>query len=228
MNTTILTSPKKVEYGYILFFVATLLLLTGMILVAQPAHAATFAPINSQLGVGSSGSNVTNLQAFLASDHYIYPEGRITGYYGGLTQAAVMQFQVNYGIPMVGAVGPMTLARINNVINAGYGIDVYAPNIFNISVHPTTNTSTFMWSTSEPANGKIFYSVNALGMTEAVGNFSAPSISGGLVVSTSSMQASQNVTVTNLLPHTLYYYVLQATDASGNVTVTNQSTFSTN
>ncbi len=221
-------SLKKVEYGYIAFFLASLLLLTGMILMAQPAHAATFTLLNGQLGVGSSGSNVTNLQTFLASDHNIYPEGRVTGYYGGLTRAAVMQFQVNYGISMVGAVGPITLVKINNVINAGYGIDVYAPTIYNISVQKTNSSATFAWTTNEPAGGKVYYSTSPLSVSEAIGNFSEPSITGGSTMMATNSQSSQNVTANNLQSNTTYYYIIEAQDASGNVSVTVQSTFATN
>ncbi len=225
MNTIL---SKKAEYGYGVFFAVALLLLVGMILMAKPAHAATFSSINRQLAVGSSGNDVTNLQTFLASDHYIYPEGRVTGYYGGLTRAAVMQFQVNYGISMVGAVGPVTLAKINNVINAGYGIDVYAPTIYNASVQKTNNSATFTWATNELAGGKVYYSTSPFGVSEAVGNFSEPSITGGSTMMAANSQSSQNVTVNNLHASTTYYYIIEAQDASGNVAVTVQSTFTTN
>ena len=42
--------------------------------------AATYSPITSQLNPGTSGSNVTNLQVFLAANPSIYPEGMVTGY----------------------------------------------------------------------------------------------------------------------------------------------------
>ena len=67
-------------------FVALALVLSVSSL-ASPVKAVTFASIGSQLGVGSTGSNVTNLQTFLASDRNIYPEGRVTGYYGTLTRS---------------------------------------------------------------------------------------------------------------------------------------------
>lgn len=226
MNKIILS--RKADYGYVAFFVASLLLLAGVMIMAKPAQAVTFASINNQLGVGSTGSSVTNLQTFLASDRNIYPEGRVTGYYGMLTRAAVVQFQVNYGIAQVGVVGPITLAKINNVINAGYGIDVYAPTIYNISVQKTNNSATFNWTTTESARGKVYYSTSPFSLREAVGNFSEPSITGGLTMMASNSQSSQNVTVNNLQPNTTYYYIIQVQDASGNVSVTVQSTFNTN
>ena len=63
-----------------------------------------------------SGSDVTGLQAFLAADSRIYPEGTVSGYYGALTEKAVKSFQqrhslVTSGTPDTtgyGAVGPAT------------------------------------------------------------------------------------------------------------------------
>src|SRR5579863_5040164 len=130
---------------------ATLLMLAGL------AQASTFAPVSNQLGVGSSGVQVTNLQTFLASNYYIYPAGRVTGYYGVLTEAAVAQFQLNYGISPVGNVGPITLAKINNVMAAGNGIDITAPTIMNSSVQATSNGASFNWATNENATGKVYY-----------------------------------------------------------------------
>jgi len=221
-------SFKKAGYGYALFFAAALLLLASMVLIARPAQAVTFASLGSQLRVGSTGSNVTNLQTFLASDRNIYPEGRVTGYYGSLTRAAVAQFQVNYGISMVGAVGPLTLAKINSVINAGYGIDIYAPQIYNIAVQKTNNSATFSWATTENAGGKVYYSTSPFGLSEAIGNFSEPYITGGQTITAMNVQSNQNLTASNLQSNASYYYIIEAQDASGNVTVTLQSTFTTN
>jgi peptidoglycan hydrolase-like protein with peptidoglycan-binding domain len=48
---------------------------------------------SSTLTIGSSGAQVSALQQFLAADPAIYPEGLVTGYFGPLTQAAVMRYQ---------------------------------------------------------------------------------------------------------------------------------------
>ena len=178
--------------------------------------------------IGSTGFNVTNLQSFLASDSYIYPAARVTGYYGGLTAAAVSQFQVNYDIPMVGVVGPMTLSKINSIINAGRGIDIYAPTIFGKSVQKSNTSATFNWSTTESAGGKVYYSTSPMGAREAISNFSEPIITGGSVMPAMNSQLSQAVTITGLQANTVYYYILEAQDASGNVSVTVQSSFTTN
>lgn len=73
------------------------------------------------LELGSKGAQVTALQEFLASDKIIYPEGLVTGYFGGLSDAAVKRFQVKYGLagpgnPGYGYVGPKTRAKLNELI----------------------------------------------------------------------------------------------------------------
>lgn len=69
--------------------------------------------ISKQLGKGSSGDDVRILQAILAADASIYPEGLITGFYGPATARAVAKFQAKNNLAAVGVVGPMTLARLN-------------------------------------------------------------------------------------------------------------------
>jgi len=84
-----------------------------------PSQAAPVASIARDLSLGAKGDDVAQLQAFLASDKSIYPEGRVTGYFGSLTQAAVRRFQAKYGISQVGRVGPQTRAKINSMLGGG-------------------------------------------------------------------------------------------------------------
>ena len=72
------------------------------------------------LRTGLSGTDVTSLQQFLAADTSVYPEGKVSGYFGALTEYAVQRWQVKYnvvfsGTPATtgfGAVGPATRAAI--------------------------------------------------------------------------------------------------------------------
>lgn len=66
---------------------------------------------------GMTGDDVKALQAILAADPEIYPEGLITGYYGRLTSEAVRKFQRKNGIETVGIVGPKTLKKLNEKIS---------------------------------------------------------------------------------------------------------------
>jgi len=76
---------------------------------------------------GMSGSDVTALQAFLAADSRIYPEGTISGYFGLLTQYAVQRFQSRHGLVTSGTpdstgyglVGPGTRNLITSVCRSG-------------------------------------------------------------------------------------------------------------
>ena len=82
--------------------------------------------ITAPLGPGSSGANVTVLQQFLASNPSVYPEGKVTGYYGDLTVTGVQRFQAKYNIASSGTpsttgygrVGPKTLEVINSMCGA--------------------------------------------------------------------------------------------------------------
>ena len=79
------------------------------------------------LSLGSSGSDVLQLQQYLASNPNIYPGGQVTGYFGVLTQAAVQRWQATYGVVSSGSpsttgwgvVGPRTAAAISQQCASG-------------------------------------------------------------------------------------------------------------
>lgn len=75
----------------------------------------TFALIK-ELRQGMTSDDVAALQALLAADPSIYPEGLISGYYGHFTATAVKRFQKKYGIEQVGNVGPKTLKKMNEFL----------------------------------------------------------------------------------------------------------------
>lgn len=68
------------------------------------------------LKAGDRGDAVKTLQALLATDPTIYPEGKITGYFGVLTTKAVKRFQAKHSLPLVGNVGPKTLVKLKEVL----------------------------------------------------------------------------------------------------------------
>lgn len=65
-----------------------------------------------ELREGMSGEDVKLLQSVLAADFDIYPEGRVTGFFGPLTAQAVKRFQAKHGVSQVGRVGPQTLGKL--------------------------------------------------------------------------------------------------------------------
>ena len=65
--------------------------------------------------------DVARLQAFLAKNSAIYPEGDVTGYFGDTTLSAVQRFQLKYhlahdGDSFYGFVGPQTGAKLNALL----------------------------------------------------------------------------------------------------------------
>ncbi len=78
----------------------------------QQQHSAAVSLVSS-LSLGSQGDQVKILQAFLASNPNIYPEGLITGYFGQLTEQAVKRFQKENGLDQIGIVGPQTREKLN-------------------------------------------------------------------------------------------------------------------
>ena len=192
--------------------------------VALPAFAQGVV-FTTQMQVGSRGAQVTALQQYLASDATIYPSGLVTGYFGGLTKQAVLNFQVRYGISAVGRVGPITLAKLNELSGGVIGADLSAPTMTNVSVSTVNpGIATFSFNTDENASAKVFLSSSPLVMAEAEANFTEPYIS-GQVYANATRSTSQSVNVSGLVVGNTYYYVVLAKDAAGNVSVTRQASF---
>jgi peptidoglycan hydrolase-like protein with peptidoglycan-binding domain len=207
-------------------------------LYSHPQKAAA-AMITTSLDIGSRGADVTSLQTFLAMDPTIYPQGLITGYYGSLTAAAVRNFQARYGIQVVGRVGPITRAKINELMLSGGwpggGVVTTdgAPFIFQTSALVTTGSgtatstntgdtsrrATISWQTNENARGKVFYSTSPLTFSESMSQTTEPSISGSVQVD-DTYTTSKSMTISNLSNNVIYYYMIEAIDANGNVSVT--------
>lgn len=81
--------------------------------------------ITGNLSLGSSNPQVKCLQEFLKSQPEIYPQGLISGYFGFLTQSAIIRFQGKYSseillpsglIKGTGFVGPATREKINQLL----------------------------------------------------------------------------------------------------------------
>lgn len=77
---------------------------------------AEISTLLSTLKQGDAGEKVKTLQALLAADPSVYPEARITGFYGRLTAEAVKRLQKRHGIEAAGVVGPKTLKKLNELL----------------------------------------------------------------------------------------------------------------
>ena len=175
---------------------------------------ASAAVISIQLAKGMTGSEVSALQSFLAKDSSIYPEGLVTGFFGPLTEAAVIRYQTAHGISPVGRVGPITLASINGT---GSSSDINAPITNSITVTPHVNSATVAWTSNEQVLGRVMYATSWPFLY-------ATAASAG---SNTGFNFSQSATLSGLQPHTTYFYVLESTDATGNLNWTIGNTLTT-
>ena len=62
------------------------------------------------------GQNVILLQQLLSQNKNIYPDKKVTGYYGDTTKEAVEKFQIIYNLPKTGSVDEVTKNKINEVL----------------------------------------------------------------------------------------------------------------
>jgi peptidoglycan hydrolase-like protein with peptidoglycan-binding domain len=86
----------------------------GLFFGTTSAHAdSTMMMSSSDLSLGATGASVTTLQTFLVSKGYLtMPAGQAMGYYGTLTQAAVMKYQAAAGLAIDGIDGASTQMHI--------------------------------------------------------------------------------------------------------------------
>lgn len=88
------------------------------------AIAAVSTAFSRDLNPGARSDDVRRLQQILASDKTLYPDGTVSGFFGALTRAAVLKFQLKYGVVKsaselgAGRVGPKTRAKLNEVFAA--------------------------------------------------------------------------------------------------------------
>ncbi|OHA58981.1 MAG: hypothetical protein A2571_01225 [Candidatus Vogelbacteria bacterium RIFOXYD1_FULL_44_32] len=102
------------------------------------ANASAQASFNRALTVGSTGADVKSLQQFLNSHGFAVASvgagspGLETTLFGPATKAAVLKFQLANGVVLsasdlgAGRMGPLTMAKINGLLNGGVPVSVGA------------------------------------------------------------------------------------------------------
>lgn len=212
--------------------------MVAILLISFFGIQSVSAAITSSLDIGSTGSNVTQLQTYLATNASIYPSGLVTGYFGPLTQAAVQRFQAAQGIISSGSpsttgygrVGPRTMAAINILMGSGGSQTSWdtVPVLSTPLVQYSNTTATFTWTTNEPTQGQVYWDNTALRSDEATGPRQDPYVSGALALDAGGLQTNHTVTISNLQANTVYYYLVRGIDNGGNLTMTWPSSFRTN
>jgi peptidoglycan hydrolase-like protein with peptidoglycan-binding domain len=219
MTQTLSVGERNAVFALFLSLLVALSLTIGFTF----AHAAS---LSTQMGIGSTGGDVTSLQTYLAANPDLYPEGLVTGYFGSLTQAAIQRFQaaqsiVSSGTPATtgyGRVGPTTLARLNQLMGST-GNQAIVPVLGNTDVQYGRTGATITWMTNEATQGQVFFDTVSIRADEATAPHQQPYISGTLASDT-RMQASHAVTLSGLQPNTTYFYLVRAIDSDGNISIT--------
>jgi peptidoglycan hydrolase-like protein with peptidoglycan-binding domain len=208
----------------------------AMALVLGVASSASAAAIERQLEVGMSGSDISVMQAYLAKDATVYPQGLITGYFGFLTKAAVSNFQSNNGLSPVGRVGPQTLPVLNLAIERGgsggsssggssnWSSAIAAPIINTVNLDVGSDTAVIEWRMNENARGGVYFDDQQL---NAVEGRNSVTTTGEYAPTSDNYSSAQEVTLEDLESGTTYHYMVYVTDENGNVSVTWPSTFRT-
>jgi peptidoglycan hydrolase-like protein with peptidoglycan-binding domain len=200
----------------------------ALMLVLTTGSKVANASMTNSVKLGSKGESVTQLQQFMRTNPYIYPTGVVSGYFGSLTKAAVIQLQAAYTLSQDGIVGPQTITKINTAMALGVGLDLSAPVISNLSLQTTSNSMSTSFNTNEPTKVQVYYDINPLQIQEESVYGQAPYVSGTLASYTNDFKTSHGISISNLQTNTTYYYLIRTIDSSGNMTVTWPTTFRTN
>lgn len=115
-TTTSTTAQLQELVNKLLAQVAALQEQMAKVKTQQQEVTQTISEIITNLKEGDKNENVKALQALLAADTTIYPEGLITGFYGPLTTKAVRKFQEKHGLEKVGFIGPKTKLKLNELL----------------------------------------------------------------------------------------------------------------
>jgi peptidoglycan hydrolase-like protein with peptidoglycan-binding domain len=187
--------------------------------------AASAEMLTRQLSIGARGTDVTSLQSFLATNPDIYPQGKVTGYFGFLTKAAVSNFQKENGLAADGIAGRNSIPVINAQMANGMMGATAAPVVSNVYVSPSRNSATINWNTDQSSKGVVYYSTTPFVLTD---NINSVDVYGGTyAMNDNMMRTSQSMNLVGLQAGTMYYYFVYVTSSTGVVSMSWPTTFQT-
>ncbi|MCK6462245.1 MAG: peptidoglycan-binding protein [Candidatus Pacebacteria bacterium] len=132
----------------------------GVINISEIAQDVKVELLSGKFAVGMNDERVEILQNMLAKDPEIYPEGKVTGFYGPATVRAVQRFQKKYGLvgsgtpdtTGFGLAGPKTREKLNEVFGATSSNDT-SSSISNVGANgPKPFVSTGAYKVSDVSN----------------------------------------------------------------------------
>ena len=101
-------------------------------------------------------------------------------------------------------------------INNSEVIDITILNIFGISVDVSTSTAAISWTTNEDSDSEVEYALESISTATST-----------IIEINDSMATSHLITLDDLTPEILYYYIVKSTNASSSQTVSDEMTFAT-
>jgi len=114
LSIKLISNSSGIEPGNVVENMLTVKADTTSLVTEKPRSNIYFY---SDLSLGMRGESVVKLQKILATDKDMYPEGLVTGFFGRLTEKAVIRFQKKNGIlcndkTYCGYVGPKTRKQL--------------------------------------------------------------------------------------------------------------------
>jgi peptidoglycan hydrolase-like protein with peptidoglycan-binding domain len=110
------------------------LVFLALLLLPYSSSAQALCPdLSRNLSFGSRGTDVVSLQNFLILEN-LFEAGNNTGYFGQLTEAAVIKFQSQQDVPTTGLAGVLTRAAIAK--------SCVAKEVINLNAIQMTNKTT--------------------------------------------------------------------------------------
>lgn len=78
---------------------------------------------------GATHEDIKKIQEILASDSAVYPEGKVTGYFGPLTKEALRRFQAKFKLEVTGQLDSETEAALETLLEARFGTGKVPPGL---------------------------------------------------------------------------------------------------